>query len=189
MGTFFLLSTPNVSNSRVNETLEQCIERYGEPTKLYKRAGTTGVLGKVHSDFAEFGKGEFKIETFFYENVCYKIWYSKPDPIQPKLSVELSRSEILVLLNKNGGLDWKIDRDFDWSPRSNDDSHSFSWIATTADDISLLAQHQYNDGRDYNTLSIINRKTYRIVLKLLEADREEKKQKRLKEKEKTLKGF
>jgi hypothetical protein len=91
-----VLLAPLMVWARIGESLEQCIERYGQPTEQRAESGLAG-----------FVKAGLRIIVHFHEGAADALWYqkqTKDDLGQPE---ELSETEIAVLLEANGnGTTW-----------------------------------------------------------------------------------
>ncbi len=83
--------------SRIGETPKQCIERYGEPFNVIRETKTL-----------VFKNDDFLFWLRFWNGVAHQITYEKNKEPDPFSSNDLSRNEIIILLEKNSrGEKWK----------------------------------------------------------------------------------
>jgi hypothetical protein len=106
--------------ARINETAEQCIERYGKPKKILEE--TKSVL---------FTRAGFVIVIDFYDGKSDQILFRKIATDEFGLPEELSTNEIELLLQANsGGGIWEKQEEL---------SIDQKWLL---DDLSRYAQYQ-----------------------------------------------
>lgn len=107
--------------ARIGETLEQCIERYGDPLKN-------------DSSNAMFSKAGVYVYAHFFEGKADMITFRKIEEDVLERPVELSQTEINVLLSSNGqGHEWA---------KQNSPSMDSDW---KTDDGKVLAHYTFMD--------------------------------------------
>jgi len=114
--------------ARIGETLEQCVERYGEPVRHDE--------GGIYVFF----KGGMSIRCFFHKDKCWSISFLRAD------LRDLSRDEISTLLERNGGdQKWVPNTDHLYTKRTAD-GKLFAGLGNSALIISTKEQIENERG-------------------------------------------
>lgn len=91
------------AQARLFESLEECIARYGEPTKIIEEEQT-----------AHFKKGGFLIAATFRDGICHRLLFQKAIKNGEFRSAEITKNEIATLLAANridSTKRWKLHED------------------------------------------------------------------------------
>ena len=95
--TLILLALCASAQGRLNETREQCAERYGAPLKE-----------SADKTVASWQRSGIEIMAYFYESKCERIEYQKLTKTSSGLHEEFSKTEVQQLQEANGaGVKWR----------------------------------------------------------------------------------
>lgn len=99
----YILALSGISQGRIDDTLEQCIKRYGQPIDV--RADKTK---------AEFRVDSIYIKCWFHDGVCSSVWYYVHSPVDgPRPRPTFTFPQVVKLLNLNSN-------NKKWSQTSNE---------------------------------------------------------------------
>jgi len=124
--------------ARINETPEECADRYGPPTKTVDAPENLNAPGAIVSFFS---KGGFRIVATFSDGKAGIIFFEKEERDSLGNPIEMSETECDALLESNSA-------GKKWEPASPIDAGwNFSDKAWLIEDKSVLAVHDTTNHR------------------------------------------